>query len=76
MSTIRDALGRFLPRLRHDPRHPYVLTQEDGAAAYRSASYADASGLARETGARLMLTREGKRPLCLLDARKRRRAVL
>ncbi len=76
MKPIRDALGRFLPRLRHDPHHPYVVLQEDGAGAYRSASYGDAATMARLAGARLMLTRTAKRPLCLLDARKRVRAVL
>ncbi|MDE2468614.1 MAG: hypothetical protein KGL35_07695 [Bradyrhizobium sp.] len=76
MMPLRDRAGRFLPRHKHDPLHPYVVLQEDGLPGYLTASYKDAAGHARAAGARLVLTREGGAPLCLLKAAKPLRAVL
>ena len=61
MSTIRDALGRFLPRFKHDPLAEYLILQEDGRAAYATGDAHEAYEMAAQVGATLVRTRANGR---------------
>ena len=76
MKPHRDALGRFLPRIPHDPLHPYVIPQEDGLAAYRTHSLHDGRETALAAGADLYLTFPTGRPLRILRHVKPSKVVL
>ena len=76
MTPLRDARGRFLPRIRHDPLCPYVLLQEDGLPAYRTASYQDGYEQARASGGDLVVTFTHGRPLRLVRHIKPAKVVL
>lgn len=72
----RDALGRFLPRLKHDPLHKYVVLQEDGVGAFKTGLHDDAYAHAKAAGAPLVMTRARGTHTVLLAAVKPPRAVL
>ena len=76
MKPKRDALGRFQPKLKHDPLRRFVILQEDGLAAFKTGIAEDAYDLAKRSGARLVMTRALGRHTALLAAAKPLRAVL
>ena len=76
MTPPRDARGRFLPRIRHDPLHPYVLLQEDGLPAYRMGTVTEGYALAAECGADLLVTFPTGRPVRIVHFVRPTRVVL
>jgi hypothetical protein len=56
MKPKRDARGRFLPRLAHDPEHRFVILQEDGYPAFRG-SFSEALPLAAYANAKMVMTK-------------------
>ncbi len=57
MKPRRDAHGRFLPALKRDLAHPYVLIGEDGMPVERFARKLDALARRKECGGRVIDTR-------------------
>lgn len=57
MKTRRDAHGRFLPLIKCDPLHPWVLVGEDSMPVERFALRLDALDRRKACGGRVIDTR-------------------
>ena len=57
MKPRRDARGHFLPALKCDPTHPWVLIGVDGMPVERFARQIDALTRRKECGGRVVDTR-------------------